>query len=66
MKRKISKYEGITYDPKGKFDCKKGIHKLDEVSNCYDEHYLVCDDCELMINIASIDKTWMKKKKGRK
>ena len=59
-----SKYEGITYDKDGKFDCKQGIHKLDEVWS-FDEHYLVCDECQLMIHIAKIDKTYMNKKSNQ-
>ena len=61
-----AKYEGITYDEDGKFDCKNGIHKLDEVCNSEGEHYLVCDECQLMVYIANIDKTYVNKKRKLK
>lgn len=40
--------------------CDNGMHLLDEVFNSEGEHYLVCDACELVINIASIDTQYVK------
>lgn len=64
-------YEGITY-PLPKFlqnvfiwnlwkknMCSKGYHLLDECKS-FDAHYLNCDACDLMINIKSFDKTYVK------
>lgn len=53
--------------------CKHGIHLFDEVmgTGMGDEwhHYLVCDACQLMVNIKSVDQTYVKRKykcKGNK
>ena len=61
----IRGYYGITYDENGKFDCSNGIHKLDEVWSV-DSHYLVCDDCQLMIRIAEIDDKYVKGERMKK
>jgi len=45
-------YYGFTYNPRWKADCKNGIHLWDEVLSA-DGHYLVCDECQLMIRIES-------------
>ena len=46
-----------------KYLCKKGIHLLDEVWSD-SGHFLVCDACNLMVNIESIDDEYVKKSKG--
>ena len=38
--------------------CNKNWHLFDEVESG-DDHYLVCDACDLVVNIESIDKTFM-------
>lgn len=49
-----------------KFFCKKGRHLLDEVwspgGEHYNDHYLVCDACQLVINIKSISGEYVDKK----
>lgn len=62
----VHKYEGITYPNNKttkwhKAKCLRGQHILDEVWSV-DAHYLVCDHCQLMIHISSIDKTYYKYK----
>ena len=37
--------------------CSKGIHLFDEVLS--DDHYLSCDVCNLVVNIKSIDTSWV-------
>jgi hypothetical protein len=39
--------------------CRREIHAFDEVYSC-GEHRLVCDACGLIVNIASIDTTYVK------
>lgn len=61
-----NKYQGITYFLSGlqyfnfilglwkRFMCPRGWHLLDEVlSN--EDHYMICDACELVVNIDSIE-----------
>jgi len=56
-------YHGITYNPRWKSNCKKGIHRLDEVgSDKSGDHFLVCDDCQLVINIKDIDDQYVEDK----
>ena len=42
--------------------CKRNVHVFDEVVSGWgehDEHYLVCDACELLVNIDSIEDEWV-------
>ena len=39
--------------------CRKNMHVFDEVVSSGDEHYLVCDACELVIEIKTIDTQYM-------
>jgi len=40
--------------------CKKNIHVFDEVWSSYElDHRLVCDACQLIVEIRGIDKTYM-------
>ena len=59
MKKKTTTgYQGITYKPQWKSDCKNGIHLFDECWN-NESHYLVCDDCQLMVHIKDIEITYL-------
>ena len=46
--------------------CRHGIHLFDEVMGTGKgdewDHYLVCDACQLMVNIKSVDQTYVKRK----
>lgn len=59
---KSKDYCGITYNPRWKSNCRKGIHRLDECWASNDDHFLVCDDCGLMINIKDIDDQYVEDK----
>lgn len=60
----MSKYRGITYPEFlqfrivewfwKKYFCKHDMHLFDEVL-AGDRHYLVCDACQLLVHIKSID-----------
>lgn len=59
-------YRGITHScpmfllkPWKYFMCKRNVHVFAEVLS-WDEHYLYCDACGLIVNIKSIDERWMK------
>ena len=56
---KTDTYHGFTYRPQWKADCEKGMHLWDEVLSD-DSHYLICDECGLMIHFRSksIDRTY--------
>ena len=58
------KYHGITYCPVlplwafwvwKKIMCRRQYHLFDEVVSSGDHHYLICDACQLVVNIASIE-----------
>jgi hypothetical protein len=60
----MKKYHGITYLlplkllPLWKLIlCRRNVHVFDEVVSSWNEgeHYLVCDACELIVNIESIE-----------
>jgi hypothetical protein len=66
-----NRYQGITHGVPDKLimdesfcirwkkeRCSNGIHLWDEVLSD-DEHYLSCDVCNLVVNIRSIDKSWV-------
>lgn len=40
-----------------RFFCKRNIHAFDEVESL-EGHYLVCDACQLIVNIKSVDTTY--------
>lgn len=68
-------YWGITYPHVFRFrlirwvwkkiNCKRGMHLFDEVQNTSvyisqeDEHYLTCDACNLIINVTTIDRSYI-------
>lgn len=61
----MNKYYGITHHMPlmflsawGKIMCRREWHLFDEVEYG-DDHCLVCDACDLVVNIESIDKTFM-------
>ena len=65
MNKKYS-YRGLTHNMPvsnwflklwRKVFCKKEIHLLDEVWNA-EEHFLICDACEIMVHIKKIDLTY--------
>ena len=72
------KYYGITYPQILRFRfiqklwkrflCPRNMHCFDEcLSGAHPwHHFLVCDCCQLMINIESIDTTYCRNKKGEK
>ena len=39
--------------------CRRDVHAFDEAVNSLGDHYLVCDACGLLVNIASIDTTYV-------
>jgi hypothetical protein len=67
----MSKYYGITHALPlwllplwKKTMCKRNMHVFDEVvssngDTCDGDHYLACDACDLVVNIASIDTTYI-------
>ena len=81
MKPERMKYHGITYVRLSKKErkwwrkkmCKRGVHCFDEVLSSAGgkpedggwHHYLNCDCCNLIVEIAGIDKTYVKKSKGK-
>ena len=71
----LNRYRGITYPSflRNKFIqklwrrymCKREIHLFDEVLSGGNpwSHYLVCDCCQLVVNISSIDTSYLGEKK---
>lgn len=67
----MSKFHGISYPPFFSWAlslwlwrwlmCRRGYHVLDEVYSPSSDHphCLVCDACQLVVNIASIDETYV-------
>lgn len=61
----MTEYHGFTY-PKARYKkhhkrmCLRGNHLFDEVLSGDGSHCLVCDYCKIVINIASVDKTYYK------
>ena len=58
------RYHGITYWPAlplwvlglwKRIMCRRNCHVFDEVVSSGDHHYLICDACQLVVNIASIE-----------
>jgi len=39
--------------------CKRNYHVFDEVTCSDGDHYLVCDACQLIVNIKNIDITYV-------
>lgn len=65
MNSKLSEYEGITHAVPHWFlvawkrlACRRNVHAFDEVAGSAD-HYLSCDACGLIVNIASLDHSYV-------
>ena len=66
----MTKYRGITYPAVLDYDCARAIwkhlfcpiewHLFDEVEASID-HYLICDACELIVEIEKINTEYMEK-----
>ena len=63
---KMNKYMGITHclplflcKPWKAMMCKRKIHIFDEVECSDGDHHLVCDACQLIVNIESIDNSYV-------
>jgi len=41
--------------------CRRNLHVFDEVTSSCGGHYLCCDACDLIVNIESIDASWIER-----
>ena len=62
--RRSSHIYGITHLPLPQrlwhwLCCPRGWHLFDEVWSIETGRYLVCDPCQLVVNVSSIDETWL-------